>query len=113
MSSTVLLALDGSDKDERGIAGAAALAELAGASIRIVRVVAANYDRLSALTEALVSTREEADARKTIERELESAAEQLRRQIRGDVTCDVVPGADVGGTLLRQFEERHADFVVI
>ncbi len=113
MSSTVLLALDGSDKDERGIAGAAALAEMAEASIRIVRVVAADYDRLSALTEALVTTSEEAHARKAIDRELEIAAEQLRQQIRGEVTCDVVPGADVGDTLLRQVEERHADFVVM
>jgi nucleotide-binding universal stress UspA family protein len=113
MNSTVLLALDGSDKDERGIAGAAALAELVGASIRLVRVVAADYDRLSALTEALVTTSEEADARNAIERELESAAEQLRQQIRGEVTCDVVPGADVGDTLLRQVEERRAGFVVM
>lgn len=113
MSSTVLLALDGSDQDERGIAGAAALAELAGASICIVRVVAADYDRLSALTGALVTTSDETDSRRAIERELESAAEQLRQLTSGEVICDVVPGADVGKTLLRQVEERRADFIVM
>src|SRR5262245_54326617 len=110
MSSTVLLALDGSDKDERGIAGAAALAELAGASIRIVRVAAADYDRLSALTEALVTTSEEADSQRAIEGELETAATELRQQIAGEVTCDVVRGTDVAETLLAQIDERHADF---
>jgi nucleotide-binding universal stress UspA family protein len=113
MSSTVLLALDGSDKDERGIAAAAALAELAAAGIAIVRVVAAPTDRLSALTQALVTTSQEANARHAIERELETVAEQLRQQIPGKVTCDVVPGADVAETLLRQIEERDAAFVVM
>ena len=113
MISTVLLALDGSDKDDRGVAGAAALAELARANICVVRVVAADYDRLSMLTGALVATNEEVDSQRAIERELESAAEQLRQQIPGKVICDVVAGADVGETLLRQVEERHADFVVM
>jgi nucleotide-binding universal stress UspA family protein len=113
MSSTVLLALDGSEKDERGVAGAAALASLANASIHVIRVVAVKYDRLSALTEALVTTTEQEDAHRAIERELETAVEKLRQQIGAKVTCDVVRGNDVGETLLGQIEERGAAFVVM
>src|SRR5262245_1317576 len=113
MSFTVLLALDGSDKDERGVAGAAALAELAGASIHIVRVAAADYDRLSALTEVLVTMSEEVESQRAIERELETDAAELRQRIAGEVTRDVVRGSDVAETLLAQIDEQRADFVVM
>ena len=113
MSSTVLLTLDGSDKDERGIAGAAALASLANASIHVIHVIAATYDRLSVLTDALVTTSEQEDAHRAIERQLETAAEQLRKQIAGTVTCAVVQGNDAAETLLEQIDERQAAFVVM
>lgn len=38
MSTQVMLALDGSEKDERALAVAAAIVELTGASLQLVRV---------------------------------------------------------------------------
>lgn len=110
---TILLALDGSEKDERGIAGAAALAALSDCGVRVVRIVAEPTDRLGVLTQALTATDEATRSYRGIERELETAAEHLWSTLRREVTWEVVTGADVAEKLLRQIDEHHVDFVVL
>lgn len=92
MTLTVLLTLDGSDKDERALAVAAALVELADGSARVLRVFDAGHE-----------------SRTDTENSVRDASARLRAQVDRDIAWEAVEGADVAATLLQYIEERLRD----
>lgn len=78
MTTQVILALDGTEKDERALSVAAAIVELAGATLQVVRV---------------------GDSR--VEASLSAAASRLTKEVRGDVTWKVLEGSDAAEALVR------------
>lgn len=93
MRSTVLLPLDGSDRDRRAIPVAAAIAELASAGVRIVRVLE--------------------NPAESSETDLRDAARQLDELVQSPTTWEVLDNTDVAAALLRDIEVHGAQFVVV
>jgi nucleotide-binding universal stress UspA family protein len=102
MTPTILLTVDGSDKDERAIAVAAALAELADSAIRVLRVF-----QTPSVRDA------EHAVRADVVENVRQSAERLGAMLRTKIAWDVVDGADVAATLLRDLETHDATFVVM
>lgn len=90
MPNHVVLTLDGSAKDERALAVAAAIVELTGAALHLVRV---------------------GDSR--VEASLSAAASRLAKEGKRDVTWRVLGGSDVAETLVRYAAESRPLMVVM
>ena len=90
MSSHVVLALDGTEKDERALAVAAAIVELTGAALRLVRV---------------------GDAR--VEASLSAAASRLAKEVTREITWKVLPEDDAAEALVRYAAESRPLMVVM
>lgn len=112
-TSTILVTVDGSDKDERALAVAAALAELADANIRVVQVFQTPIDTLAPRAAALGVVDAAHTVRADIVETLRQGAEHLGGLTRGKITSDVIDGVDVAATLLKDLETRDAAFVVM
>lgn len=93
MPDTVLLALDGSEKDDRGLAAAEAIAELTGAVLQLVHVT----DERGDIDDVRVG--------------LEVAAGRLRKVLGHDVPFEVLRGSDAATELVR-FAARHRPLLV-
>jgi nucleotide-binding universal stress UspA family protein len=101
MTSTILVPVDGSDKDARALAVAADLAELADASVVVVRVrnpqtESATHESTSSMLEAM-----------------RAAAEVLGLREPHGVTCEVLHGDDVPNALLARADRMDATAVVM
>jgi nucleotide-binding universal stress UspA family protein len=94
MPLTVLVTLDGSDKDERAVPVAAALLELTEGRARVVRVLQPGEPPTSASG-------------------VHEAAAQLGADARREAAGEVLNGPDVAATLLRDVEANRVDFVVM
>ena len=90
MSTRVLLALDGSEKDERALAVAAAIVELTGAALQLVRV---------------------GDSR--TEQSLAAMASRVAKEVRRGVTWKVLDGDDAAEALVRHAAETRPLMVVM
>lgn len=90
MSTQVSLALDGSEKDERALAVAAAIVELTGAELQLVRV---------------------GDSR--VETSLSAVASRVAKEVQRDVTWKVLGGNDAAETLVRYAAESRPLMVVM
>ena len=112
MTSTVLLTLDGSDKDGRAIPVAAAIAELANASVRVVRVFEAPIESLSATAGPLGVSRAARDLRESAESGVRAAAAQVGELVHSPTTWELIDHVDVAAALLRDIE-LHAITVVV
>jgi len=114
MTPTILLTVDGSDKDERAIAVAAALATVAEAAIRVVRVFEAPIETLSpragglGVVEAAHAVR--ADVVENVRQSVERVSALM---MSGTATGEVIDGVDVAATLLGDLEAHDAIFVVM
>lgn len=101
MTSTILVPVDGSDKDARALAVAADLAQLADASVVVVRVrnpqtESATHESRSSMLQAMCG-----------------AAEVVGLGIPRGLTCEVLDGDDVPNALLGWADSVHATAVVM
>ena len=113
MSNPVMVSLDGSEKDARALAVAAALAELSGADVHLVRVLAVPVGSLAARGGALGVADAAGELRDATRRALASSADALAADSGRAVTWEVLDGADVAGVLTRHAAERKARFLVM
>ena len=109
MKPPILLTLDGSDKDERGLAVAAALAELGDATLRLVRVFETPIETLPSKASGLAAVALRADVVKSVRQTAERAGATFRRE----VAWDVIDGFDVADTLLNDLKAHDASLVVM
>ncbi len=91
MTATVLVSLDGSDKDARALAVAVDFAHVADAALHLVRV-------LDPLADGEPGT--SPGARQSAERALRDAAAQMAASADRPATWEVLEGSDVAGVLL-------------
>jgi len=96
MTATVLVPLDGSEKDGRALPIAVAFAELAHGALHLIRVLDA-------------SPLSRGDA----ERTLRAVAERIAPTVGGAAGWEVADGPDVAAVLLRRAAELDADAVVM
>jgi nucleotide-binding universal stress UspA family protein len=101
MTSTILVPVDGSDKDARALAVAADLAQLADASLIIVRV--RNPHTESAPHES----------RRSLLQAMRLAAEVPGLRVPRGLTCEVLDGDDVPNALLERAESVNATALVM
>jgi nucleotide-binding universal stress UspA family protein len=113
MTTTVLVPLDGSDKDERAIPAAAALAKLTGGALHLIRVLEPPDDTLVPRARALGIADVMHEERDDMERSVRGTADRLAADTGRRVTTEVADGSDVADTLLRRAAERDADVVVM
>lgn len=112
MSITLLVPLDGSDKDARALQVADAFARLLGGDIHIVRLLEAPATKVSAGLAILGAVPEPAPAAQAdIERQLRERVDQLSASAH-EVTFDVAAATDVATGLIER-AEGHADIVIM
>jgi nucleotide-binding universal stress UspA family protein len=109
MKPPILLTLDGSDKDERALAVAAALAEVGDATLRLVRVFETPIETLPSKASGLAAVALRAEVVKSTRQTAERAGATLRREVTGDV----IDGFDVAATLLDDLKAHDASLVVM
>lgn len=109
MPATILLTLDGSEKDERAFAVAAALADLDDATIRVVRVFQTPIETLPSKASELAAAAQRAD----VVRDVRQGVERMRATSHREITWDVIDGLDVAETLLHELDARDAALVVM
>lgn len=105
-SRPILLALDFSTKDDRGVAVAAAVAELSGATPHLVLVLGEKTGKPNTGGTMLG---DETAAR----RALKAMAERLSSDVGGPATSEVLFGDDVAAALTRCATERDALLVIL
>lgn len=98
MTSTLLLPLDGSEKDQWALPVGAAFAELTQADILLAHVIDAAP---------------EGDSRRYAERLLGKTAKHVAAPSGHVVSYEVVEGADVANALLQVADERAANLIVM
>ena len=113
MTRKVMVTTDGTDKDERAMAIAAALVELADADARVIRVFSPPVSTLSERAGALGVITAAHELRDSVVQEVRDAAERLRATTHHEVKGDVIDGLDVATTLLEQVDKYEPDFVVM
>jgi len=113
MTTTVLVPLDGSEKDERVLPAAAALADLTDGALHLIRVLEPPDRTLVPRAEALGIPDVMHDEREVMEEQVRGTADRLAADTGRRVTAEVADGPDVAHTLLRRASERHADVVVM
>ena len=113
MTPTILLTVDGSDKDERAIAAAAALAAVAEAEIRVVRVLEAPIETLSPRALGLGVIEAAHEVRADVLVNVRQSVERVNALMSGQATGEVIDGVDVAATLLGDIEAHDAMFVVM
>ena len=101
MTSTILVAVDGTDKDARALAVAADLAQLGDAMLVVVRVHNPQTD--SATRESRSSTLQA----------MRVAAEVVGLRVPRGLTCEVLDGDDVPNALLTRADSVNATALVM
>ncbi len=109
MAPNIVLTVDGSDKDERAFAVAGALAELADAAIRVVRVFEPPIETLPSKASGLAAVALRAD----VVRGVRQSAERARATMHREIAWDVIDGAGVAATLLADLQTHDASLVVM
>ncbi len=113
MSNPVVVSLDGSERDARSLAVAAALAGLADAELRLVRVFDTPPEGLAWRAAALGVASAADQLRDETRHALATTAESLAAEIGRPVAFELLEGADVPGVLTRYAAEREARLVVM
>ena len=109
----LLLPVDGSDKDDRAIQVADAMAELTGGDIHVLRILQVPATQVSAGLAILGAVPEPGpDERATVERQLRDIASRLSSGSSRTVTWEVAGSVDVAADLLR-YAEHGADIVIL
>ena len=101
MTSTILVPVDGSDKDARALAVAADLAQLAAASVVVVRVRNPRTESASH------------ESRSSMLQAMRAAAEVAGLRVPGGLTCEVLDGDDVPNALFGRADSVNAMALVM
>lgn len=109
--TSILVPVDGSEKDGRALAVAADIAGLARADVRLVRVVASPVQRLATIGPLAVLD-EAHPLRADLESELRQMAEGLRADVKS-VTWSIVESGDVPAAILAAATEQGALVIVM
>jgi nucleotide-binding universal stress UspA family protein len=108
-----MVSLDGSEKDARALAVAAALAAISGDDLHLVRV----FEHPTATTSARAGALGVADAarklRETVRRDIADVADHVAADTGRRVTWDLLDAVDVAGALTQHAVERDARFIVM
>jgi nucleotide-binding universal stress UspA family protein len=113
MVDPIVVALDGSDKDERALVMAEALADLSGADLHLVRILDPPSKRLTSQSEFIGLDVAAVTGRRDVEQHLDETALQLARSGGYRVTTAVLEAGDVAAALIRHAVERGALVVVM
>lgn len=113
MTTTVLLPLDGSDKDERAIPAAAALADIAGGGLHIIRVLDMPVDSLSSRAGVMGALDAAREMRGDMERSIRGVADRLLADTGRPVTTEVAEGSDVADVLVSRSGAPDTGLVVM
>lgn len=113
MANEIMVALDGSEKGERALSVAIALAELADAAIHLVRVIEPPSQRTGNQAELIGLDAWNAAGRPAVERQLAETAAGLTTRSGRAISWEALDGADVSDTLTRVAEARKARAVVM
>jgi nucleotide-binding universal stress UspA family protein len=113
LGNEVLVALDGSEKDQRGLAVALAWARLAGASVHLVRVVRPASSRTVNAAELIGIKPSDVAGRADAEEQLAHIAASLTAESVKPISWDVLEGADVPSVVVRAAEASHVQTVVL
>lgn len=109
MAPNIVVTVDGSEKDARALAVAAALAELGDATIRVLRVFEPPIETLPSKASELAAVAARAD----VVTGLRQTAERLGTLAHREVTSEVIDGSDVAATLLDDLETHDESLVVM
>lgn len=101
MTSTILVPVDGSDKDARALAVAADLAQLADASVLVVRV---RNPRTESATH---------ESRSSMLQAIRAGADVVGLRVRRGLACEVLDGDDVPNVLLARADSANATALVM
>jgi nucleotide-binding universal stress UspA family protein len=113
MSSLVMVAVDGSEKDARALAVAAALADVSGDDLHVVRVFdtpnpgTSTRARMTGVTDAARMVRDD------VRRETNDVADRAAADTGRPVTWEVLEALDVPAAIMRHAAERDVRFVVM
>src|SRR5687767_11031539 len=113
MTTTVLVPLDGSEKDARVLPAAAALAELAGGDFHLIHVLDIPIESLSERAMTLGALDAAREIRLEMEHSVKGSADRLATDTGRIVTTEIAEGFDVAGVLVDRAIERPADLVVM
>ena len=111
--TTILVALDGSDKDRRAIPAAAALADLVDGEIHLIRVVNAPVEsftdraHMMGVVDALLESRAEA------QRRTQDIAGELAAETGRPVTVEIAEGPDAASVVLDRADAHGIALVVM
>jgi nucleotide-binding universal stress UspA family protein len=113
MTTTLLVPLDGSAKDERALPAAEALADLAGASLHLIRVLDLPLETLSPRAQMMGAADEARARRHDMEVSVRGIADRIVADTGRSVTAEVAEGADVARVLLERATEQRPVLVVM
>jgi nucleotide-binding universal stress UspA family protein len=113
MTSTVLVPLDGSEKDQTTIPAAEALAELAGDDLHIIRVLDTPVRPQSVRMQPFGIADAARDLRGDLERSVQGAADRVIADTGRTVTTEIADGFDVAGVLLDRVNRGDVNLVVM
>jgi nucleotide-binding universal stress UspA family protein len=111
--SSVLVPLDGSDKDQHAISAAAAFADLADGDLRLVRVLDTPIESLSPRAQTMGGRNAAIELRGDMERSVRRIADRLIADTGRPVTAEVAEGFDVAGVLVARAAEPGTDLVLM
>src|ERR671915_642290 len=109
MTTTVLVPLDGSDKDERALPAAVALADLAGGDLHLIRVLDTPIDSLSPRGQRLGVADAVREIRSDMEESVRGIADRLMADTGRPVTAEIAEGFDVARVLVNRATERGTE----
>ena len=109
----MLVPVDGSDKDQRVIPAAAALADLADADLHVVRVLDVARETLTPRARTMGAADAIATRRREMQDNVRLVADRLTTQTGRSVRADVAEGPDVADVVLGVAAGRDADLVVM
>src|SRR5687768_12089918 len=109
MATTVLVPLDGSEKDSRALEAAAAVSELSGGDIRLLRVLDTPVESISTRGEKLGVVDAAKKTRSEMELSAAKKAEQLAKATGRRVTSEVGESIDVAQAILERARDHATE----
>jgi len=108
-----MVALDGTEKDERALSVAAAIADLASATIHLVHVVEPPTQRLASQAEFLGLDEAAVSGRREAMQQISETALRLTANAHHHTSWDVLEGKNAADELIRHARERDVLVVVM
>jgi nucleotide-binding universal stress UspA family protein len=113
MQRPVIVSLDGTEKDARAVAVAKAIANLADADLRVVRVIEVPSNRLLALAGGIGVDPAAVTGLRDAEIQLADIVAGARERTGRRVTSDVLEANDVGGSIIEYITQHDAQILVM